>query len=133
MHAERLRARRYREPMRSLVVKLTSGAEAPERANQAFTVASTAAASGVQTSMWLTGDAVWFAVAGHAEKLVLPLATPMAELRDGVLGLGTLTACTQCVGRRELGQDDLLPGVRIAGAATFVEEALTDGAQALVY
>jgi predicted peroxiredoxin len=119
--------------MRSLVVKLTSGTEALERANQAFTVTSTAAASGVPTSLWLTGEAVWFAVPGHAEKVELPLAAPMAELRDGVLTLGTLTACTQCVGRRELGEADLLPGVRIAGAATFVEEALVDGAQALVY
>ena len=119
--------------MRSLVVKLTSGVEAPERANQAFTVASTAAASGIPTSLWLTGEAVWFAVPGHAEQLELPLATPMAELRDSVLALGTLTACTQCVGRRGLGQDDLLPDVRIAGAATFVEESLAEGAQALVY
>jgi predicted peroxiredoxin len=119
--------------MRSLVVKLTSGVEALERANQAFTVSSTAAASGVPTSLWLTGEAVWFAVPGHAERATLPLAAPMAELRDGVLALGTLTACTQCVGRRELTQEHLLPGVRIAGAATFVEESLADGAQALVY
>ncbi len=119
--------------MRSLVVKLTAGAEALERANQAFTVASTAAASGAEVSMWLTGEAVWFAVPGRAEDVDLPLAAPLAQLRDGVLGLGRLTACTQCVGRRELTQDDLLPGVRIAGAASFVEEALVEGTQALVY
>ena len=119
--------------MRSLVVKLTSGVEALERANQAFTVSSTAAASGVSTSLWLTGEAVWFAVPGYAENVELPLAAPMAELRDGVLGLGTLTACTQCVKRRELEQPDLIEGVRIAGAATFVEESLAEGAQALVY
>lgn len=119
--------------MRSLVVKLTAGAEALERANQAFTVASTAAASGVEVSMWLTGDAVWFAVPGRAEEVELPLAAALADLRDGVLALGRLTACTQCVGRRELTQDDLLPGVRIAGAASFVEESLADGVQALVY
>ena len=32
---------------RTLVVKLTSGVEAPERLSQAFTVAATAVASGV--------------------------------------------------------------------------------------
>jgi hypothetical protein len=32
-----------------------------------------------------------------------------------------------------MGPEDLLPGIRIAGAAVFVEEALTEGAQALVY
>ena len=40
---------------------------------------------------------------------------------------------TQCAARRGLTQADLLPGVRLAGAASFVAEALTDDAQALVY
>ena len=44
-----------------------------------------------------------------------------------------MTACTQCAARREIGPDDVLPGVRIAGAAVFVEEAMAEGAQALVY
>jgi predicted peroxiredoxin len=50
-----------------------------------------------------------------------------------VLTDGTVTVCTQCVQRRGLVQDDLLDGVRIAGAAVFAEEALAEGAQALVY
>jgi predicted peroxiredoxin len=41
--------------------------------------------------------------------------------------------CTQCAARRGLTADDLLPGVRIAGAAGFVEMVLVDGTQALVY
>ena len=44
-----------------------------------------------------------------------------------------MTVCTQCAARREIGPDDVLPGVRIAGAAVFVEECMADGAQALVY
>ena len=36
-------------------------------------------------------------------------------------------------GRRELTEADLVPGVRIAGAAVFVDEITRDGAQALVY
>jgi predicted peroxiredoxin len=117
---------------RSLVVKLTAGAEAPERSNQAFTVAAAAVASGVPVSMWLTGEAAWFAVPDRAV-VALPHATPLEELRDTVLAFGTLTLCTQCAARRSLTQADLITGVRLAGAATFVEEALTDGAQALVY
>ena len=42
------------------------GVEALERCNQGWTVASTALASGVPTSVWLTGDAVRFAVPGYA-------------------------------------------------------------------
>jgi predicted peroxiredoxin len=118
---------------RSLVVKLTAGDEAPERCAQAFTVASVAAASGVPVSLWLTGEASWFAVPGRAEGFALPHSAPLHELRDAVLAAGTLTLCTQCAARRDLGPDDVLPGVRLAGAAVFVSEALDDGAQALVY
>ena len=118
---------------RSLVVKLTAGAEAPERCAQAFTVSAVAAASGVPVSLWLTGEASWFAVPGAAEVFELPHSAPLHELRDAVLVQGRLTLCTQCAARRSLGEVDLLPGVRLAGAAVFVSEALDDGAQALVY
>jgi predicted peroxiredoxin len=116
---------------RSLVVKLTAGAEAPERANQAFTVAATAVASGAPVSLWLTGDATWLGVPGN--DFTLEHATPLAALREAVLAGGAVTVCTQCAVRRGIEQADLHAGIRIAGAATFVEEALAEGVQALVY
>ena len=119
--------------MRSLVIKCTAGAEHPERCNQAFTVAAAGVAAGARVSLWLTGDAAWFGAPGRAEDFHLDLATPLAELRDIVLHGGLLTVCSQCAARRSLTPDDLLPDVRIAGAATFTEEALTGDAQALVY
>lgn len=118
---------------RTLVVKVTAAADAPERCSQAFTVAATAVASGVPTSLWLTGEAAWLALPGRAEDFTLPHAAPLADLRDAVLAAGQVTLCTQCAARRGIGPEDVLPGVRIAGAPTFVEEALADGAQALVY
>jgi predicted peroxiredoxin len=118
---------------RSLVVKCTSGEDAPERCSQAFTVASTALAAGASVSLWLTGEAVWLAVPGRAEAFELPHSAPLAELRDAVLAGGSLTVCTQCAARRDLDQDDLLPGARIAGSASFVDEVLREGTQALVY
>ena len=118
---------------RSLVVKLTEGAESPEKVNQAFMVAATGLASGATVSLWLTGEATWFGVPGRAEAFDLPDATPLAELRDTVIAGGRLTVCTQCVVRRGIGEDDLVAGVRIAGVTSFVEEALAEGAQALVY
>lgn len=84
-------------------------------------------------SLWLTGDAVLLALPGAGEAFDLPHSAPISELRDAVLAAGTLTACTQCVARRGLVAEDLLPGVRIAGAASFVDEVLAEGAQALVY
>ena len=117
----------------SLVVKATCGDEAPERLNQAVTVAATAVAAGAEVSLWLTGDATYLATPGWAESFHLELATPMADLLATVLDSGTVTVCSQCAARRQLTEADLVPGVRIAGAAVFTEEVLGDGVQALVY
>ena len=121
------------ETSRTLVVKVTAGADAPERCSQAFTVAATAAAAGVPVSLWLTGESAWFALPGRAAQFTLAHAAPLPDLLDAVLAAGTVTLCTQCAARREITGADVLPGVRIAGAAAFVEEALAQGAQALVY
>ena len=118
---------------RTLVIKLTAGAEEPESANQAFNVAATAIAAGADVSLWLTGEAVWFAVPGRAESFDLPHAAPLADLLTAVLDGGRLTVCTQCAKRRDLRETDLLPGTRVAGAPAFTEEILTDNAQAIVY
>jgi predicted peroxiredoxin len=118
---------------RTLVIKLTAGSDEPERANQAFTVAATAVAAGATVSLWLTGEAVWFAVPGRAEQFDLPHAAPLRELLAAVLGAGTVTVCTQCAKRRDLEAGDLLPGARIAGAPAFTEEILAEGVQAIVY
>ena len=118
---------------RLLVVKATAGADSPERCSQAFTVASTAAASGVDVSFWLTGESTWFALPGRAAEFELPHAAPLPDLLDLLLDSGKVTACTQCAARRAITPDDVLPGIRIAGAAVFVEEVTTEGAQALVY
>jgi predicted peroxiredoxin len=118
---------------RTLVVKVTAGADAPERCSQAFTVAATASAAGLPVSLWLTGEASWFALPGRAETFSLPHAAPLTDLLATVLEAGTVTLCTQCAARRQITGDQVIAGVRIAGAATFVEEATADGAQALVY
>ncbi|MCA5894391.1 DsrE family protein [Isoptericola sp. NEAU-Y5] len=118
---------------RSLVIKTTSGLDRPEAANQALTVAASAAAAGVEVSLWLTGEAAWFAVPGRAAELALDHAAPVPDLLDAVLAGGTVTLCTQCAARRQITADDVLPGVRIAGAAVFTEEILRPQAQAVVY
>jgi len=118
---------------RSLIIKVTAGEDAPERCSQAFTVAATAVAAGVPVSLWLTGESAWFALPGRAASFTLPHAAPLPDLLDGILAGGAVTLCTQCAARREITPEQLLPGVRIAGAAVFVEEVLAEGAQALVY
>jgi predicted peroxiredoxin len=119
--------------MAALVVKVTAGSDAPERCSQAFTVAAVAVASGVDVSLWLTGESAWFALPGRAAEFELPHAAPLPDLLAAVLAGGQVTLCTQCAARREIGEADVLPGIRIAGAQAFVEEILREGTQALVY
>jgi predicted peroxiredoxin len=117
---------------RSLVLKVTCGADDPERANQGLTVAATALSAGASVSLWLTGEGAWLGVADR-ETFDLPHAASPRDLVETVLAAGRVTVCTQCATRRGIGEADVLPGVRIAGAAAFVEEALADDVQALVY
>src|SRR4051794_11661887 len=113
---------------RPLIVKVTCGAEDPERCNQGFTVAATALAAGARVSLWLTGEGAWFGVPGRAEEFSLPLATPLANLLEAVLAGGQVTVCSQCAARREIGAEDVREGVRIAGAAGFAGGGLRPGA-----
>ena len=119
--------------MRSLVVKATAGADAPERCSQAFTVAAVGVASGADVSLWLTGESAWYALPGRAEEFELPEAAPLSDLLAAVMSGGTVTLCTQCAARRGITQDDVIAGIRIAGAQVFVQETLAEQAQALVY
>lgn len=119
---------------RRLVVKITHGPEQDslERLAQGLTVAATGVASGLEVSLWLTGEAT--RVARHdADLPTLAHSAPLAQLVDSVLVSGRVTVCTQCATRRDLTAQDLLDGVRIAGAATFLEEVMADGTRALVY
>lgn len=118
-----------------LLVKVTCGTDDPERANQGLTVAAAAVAAGVPVSLWLTGEGAFLATSGErrTSDLGLEHATAAGDLLDAVLAGGAVTLCTQCAARRGIGEAEVLPGVRVAGAAAFVEEALVDGTQALVY
>lgn len=117
----------------NLVIKLASGAAEAERVAQAFSVASTALAAGLNVSFWLTGEASWFAIPGRAEEFSLPHSAPLHELLATLIENGTVTLCTQCAVRRNIQEGDQIKGIRIAGSATFVEEITGEATQALVY
>jgi predicted peroxiredoxin len=118
---------------KKLVVKVLSGLSDPERTAQAFTVAATALASGFEVSLWLTSDASDFALPGRAAEFELPHAAPLQDLLESLLAGGAVTLCTQCAARRGITTDQILPGIAIKGAASFVEEIMVEGVQALVY
>ncbi|MFJ2113596.1 MULTISPECIES: DsrE family protein [unclassified Streptomyces] len=118
---------------KKLVIKVTAGADSPERCSQAFTVAAVAVASGVEVSLWLTGESAWFALPGRAAQFELPHSAPLPDLVESIREGGQITLCTQCAARRGIGEKDVMEGVRIAGAQVFVSEIMADGVQALVY
>ena len=117
----------------ALVIKVTVGQESAERCSQGFTVAATALASGVDVTLWLTGDATWFGVPGKAEEFILEHAAPLSQLRDQILELGKIKVCTQCAKRRGITEEVLLPGIEISGASSFVADILGPVVKALVY
>ncbi len=116
-----------------LVIKLATGVADPERVAQAFSVASTALASGINVSFWLAGEASWLALPGKAEEFSLPHSAPLHELLHTLVNEASVTLCTQCAVRRNIKDGDQLPGIRIAGSTTFVEEITNESTQALVY
>ena len=118
---------------KKLVVKVMSGMNDPERTAQAFTVASTAIAGGIEVSLWLTSEASDFSLPGKAAEFSLPHAAPLDGLLQSILDHGTVTLCTQCAIRRGIASDQVIPGITIKGAASFVEEIMDEGVQALVY
>src|SRR4029079_10885361 len=97
---------------RTLIVKVTAGADAPERCAQAFTVAATAVAAGADVSLWLTGESAWYALPGRAATFDLPHSAPLEDLLAAVLASGSVTLCTQCAARRGIGPEDVVPGIR---------------------
>ncbi|MCD5309293.1 DsrE family protein [Kineosporia babensis] len=117
----------------SLVIEVTVGADAPERCNQAFTVAAAACAGGVPVEVWLSGEAAWLGLPGRAGELTLDHTTPLSELLEIVLEVGRVRVCTQAATRRGISLDDLIEPITIGGAASYVERILRDGTQVVVY
>jgi predicted peroxiredoxin len=50
-----------------------------------------------------------------------------------MLAGGRVYLCSQCAARRGIAAEATLPGVTIAGIATFLEQILQDSTQAVVY
>jgi predicted peroxiredoxin len=116
-----------------LVIKLTRGADDPERALVGLNVAATAVASDMKVSVFLAFEAVRIATPGFADGLRIEASPGGLELLDAFLaGGGTLTVCGPCATRRGLVEGDFLPGTTVAGSAAFVAE-IAQGATPLVY
>lgn len=119
-------------PPRRLLVKATATSDEVERLAQALNVVGAAQAVGVAVTLWLSGDSVRLALPGGAEDFSLPFGPDAAGIRDG-LAPGCLVVCSQCAQRRGLTSADLVPGAVIAGATSFLADALAEDVTTLVY
>jgi predicted peroxiredoxin len=116
-----------------LVVKVTHSLDDPERAHIGVNVAAVALASGLDVHLFLAIEGVHLARPELPGQVQVAEAPPIGDLLDAVYAGGTVTVCTPCATRRDLGEGDFRPGTVLAGSARFVELATAEGATALVY
>jgi predicted peroxiredoxin len=117
----------------TLVIKVTNALNDPERAHLGCNVAAVALASGLQVHLFLAVEGVQLARPEVAEQLKVPDAPPITDLLDAIYAGGTVTVCTPCAIRRDLGEDDFRGGTIMAGSAQFVALLSADDTTGLVY
>lgn len=104
-------------------VTLTHCKQDPDKATVAFVVANAALGSEKETLVFLSTDGVWAAVKGEYEKV--DEGAPFAPLKDlvdkFVAGGGQILVCAPCLKKRNISEEDLIPGARPAGGAALVE------------
>lgn len=119
--------------MGHVLIHNTRGTNDVERATLAFVVANTALAGGQDATVLLTLEGVRIGVEGCCDGLAAEGFPPLADVINSfVSNGGNLWVCGACAKPRGIGQDDLLAGGTIVGAAAAVE-ALVSGAQTLSF
>ncbi len=105
-----------------LVIVMTRGIDS-ELSSVAFTIANGGITSGLKVYMVLTSTAIDLVRRNGQAMTHVPPLDPLAKLiADFQERGGTIWACPPCVKSRGYDQDDLLPGVIIAGASVMHEE-----------
>jgi predicted peroxiredoxin len=99
----------------------------PERAILPFIAASTAAISGHRAVVVCTVEGVRIGLPGVAAGIEADGMTPLADLVSGLVAAGgEIWLCSACTTRRGItGDDTLIEGATIVGAATIVEALAT--------
>lgn len=94
-----------------------------ERSSVAWSIANTAAASGMDVTMFLVAAGVDWVRKGAADAARLnPLDPTMSQMIGNFLGNeGRILVCPPCAKVRGYGPDDLIDGVVIAGSPAMLE------------
>jgi predicted peroxiredoxin len=111
-----------------VVVNLATGLEDAERVTVAFLVGGAAAERGRPVAMFLTKEAVRFAVPGFADAVACEGCPPLARLFEQFAANGgELLVCPICAKARRLDDANLVGNARFAGA-TPLWDWIGDGA-----
>ena len=119
--------------MSSILVSLASSHDNTDRATVGFVVAGAAAASGQDTTVFLSADGAWLGKKGEADKIHEDGFAPLADLMAGFVEAGgKIIVCSPCAKKRGIGEVDLVDGSVIAGGAAVVA-LMAAGAQTISY
>jgi uncharacterized protein involved in oxidation of intracellular sulfur len=110
--------------MAKFVVVSTAYRENPEQASIPWAVASTAAAEGHDTQVFLQGPAVKLAEPKGAEGIAFDPFPPVAELIDGFIEAGgRIYVCGPCMTAHQVESANLIEGAEAAGAAFLIQQS----------
>jgi predicted peroxiredoxin len=119
--------------MSKICVSLTYAKDNCDKATVAFVVANAAVASGQETLVFLSTEAVRLAVKGYAADMHEEGFAPLKQLIDNYLAAGgALFVCSPCIKKRGFDESQMIDGAQVVGGAKLVE-FLSQGAASISY
>lgn len=116
------------------VVGVTTGPDQPERLHVAFRLAVGAAEAGRPTMVFLTEEAVRFAVRGAASGVMSPGFPPLVELLERYRAAGgAILVCPVAFHAKALAEDQLIEGAEIGGVTPLWQWIGEAGATTFTY
>jgi len=98
----------------------TSGVDTPERTYAPFVLAATAAAMGIDATIYSVIKGITIIKTGAAEAARLGQFPPLRQVMDQAIKAGVkLTICEQSCMLLGIGRGDFIPEAKIVGAATL--------------
>jgi predicted peroxiredoxin len=116
-----------------ILFNCTHGRDDAERATLPFVAANVAATAGQEAVVLCTIDAVWLGTDGGTDGIAADGLPALSELySEFVDNGGQVWLCGACTKPRGIGEDRLIKGATIVGAAKVVEEIAT-GAKSIAF
>lgn len=113
------------------LINCTNGKDNIERATVSFVMALSAATNNAETAVFATSDAAQLCIKGGADNLVAPGYEPIDGLiEEFIENEGVIWLCPVCAKAKGITEDDLRPGVKLAGVPHIMDYTAS-GAQVL--